>query len=296
MFMIGRLRRARRHGVAAQDVQFKKRSRFQAFTLIELLVVIAIIAILAAILLPALAKAKTKAQATACLVNTKQLTLGWIMYADENSDQLMDPAKWISGQMSWGASAMNTNVRLSLDDQALISPYVKSGGALKCPADIYQSGLNPAPRVRSVSLDGALGGGPTLGNQYAIPGEAPRTYFAPKKMSQLKKPGPDNIYTVLDEHPDSINDAAFMLDAGSKPAVSQHWRDYPGSLHNNAVSISFADGHSEIHKWIMGTTIQGVEYKVFATGGGDSTSPINQGSTIGKSLDYQWLEDRMPYQ
>lgn len=296
MFMIGRLRMARRHGAGVQDVQFKKRSRFQAFTLIELLVVIAIIAILAAILLPALAKAKTKAQATACLLNTKQLTLGWMMYADENSDQLMDPPSWVSGSMDWSASTENTDVGLMLNEKALIAPYVKSPGTLKCPADIYQSAANLGPRVRSYSLDGALGGGPLVGSLYTpgIPPE-PRTYLNKEnvnRMSKLKKPGPANIYTMLDEHPDSINDAAFMLNAGLVAQGQQKWRDYPGSLHNNAVSISFADGHSEIHKWLKGTTIQGVQYKDFST----TTSPINQGVNVGASPDYEWMEDRMPYQ
>jgi prepilin-type processing-associated H-X9-DG protein len=172
---------------------------------------------------------------------------------------------------------------------------VKSAGALKCPADNYQSPANPGPRIRSVSLDGALGGGPIVGNLYALPGEAARNYFVPKTTSQLKRPGPDNIYTVLDEHPDSIDDAEFMLNAGQEARTSQKWRNFPGSLHNNAVSISFADGHSEIHKWIVGSTCQAVEYKTFASTGGAMTSPLNQNTTIGDNKDYEWLEDRMPY-
>jgi prepilin-type N-terminal cleavage/methylation domain-containing protein/prepilin-type processing-associated H-X9-DG protein len=295
IFMIGRMRMVRSHVVAAPSVQFKKRYRLQAFTLIELLVVIAIIAILAAILLPALAKAKTRAQATACLVNTKQLTLGWIMYADENNDKLMEPGKFVSGGMTWGAEKDNTDTSLMLNDSALIAPYVKSAGAFKCPADNYQSPQNLGPRVRSISLDGALGGGPTVGTAYGLPGQPTRSYIKAAIMSDLKNPGPANIYTVLDEHPDSINDAAFMLNAGADARTALHWRDFPGSLHNGAVSISFADGHSEIHKWIVGTTVQPVEYRNFSTTGSIMTYPLNQSTSIGDNKDCEWMLDRMPY-
>jgi prepilin-type N-terminal cleavage/methylation domain-containing protein/prepilin-type processing-associated H-X9-DG protein len=266
------------------------------FTLVELLVVIATVAVLAAVLLPALAGTKPNGQAFQCLNNTRRLTLCWTMYASENSDKLMDPSKWVSGQMDWSSWQDNTDVSTMLDDKALISPYVKSAALFKCPSDIYQSPQNPGPRIRSVSLDGALNGGPTLGSLYAPPGEAPRTYFAARKMSDLNTPGPANIYVILDEHPDSINDAEFMLNAGLVNKTAQKWRDYPGSFHNGAVSLSFADGHSEIHKWITGTTLQGVEYKSFSPySGSATTSPINQNSTIGDNKDYEWLEDRMPY-
>jgi prepilin-type processing-associated H-X9-DG protein len=218
------------------------------------------------------------------------------MYADENSDKLMDPPTWISGQIDWGNGQANTDASLVLNEKALISPYVKSAGTLKCPADNYQSPQNLGPRVRSVSLNGTLGGSPNFGLNYQPAGEAaPRVYFKATLTSDLKKPGPDNIFTVLDEHPDSINDAAFMEDAGKYDTHSEHWRDFPGSLHNNAVSISFADGHSEIHRWREGKTSQVVEYKTFATAGGNSTTPLNQGVNLTKSADYEWMLDRMPY-
>ena len=115
MFMIGRLPMAKRQGGAVKAVQSKKGSRFQAFTLIELLVVIAIIAILASLLLPALSKAKIKAQGIACMVNTKQLTLGWIMYYPDSDDKLMANPGWVGGSMMWNSNPNNTDAALLVD-------------------------------------------------------------------------------------------------------------------------------------------------------------------------------------
>jgi len=114
-------------------------------------------------------------------------------------------------------------------------------------------------------------------------------------MSDLNTPGPANIYVILDEHPDSIDDGAFALDAGRYAPGSEKWRNYPGSFHNNAVSISFADGHSEIHQWLDSRTLQNVQYKYFSPYTLPTTSPINQNYLLGTSADYEWLEDRMPY-
>ncbi len=142
-------------------------------------------------------------------------------------------------------------------------------------------------------MNSGLGGNPTFGNKY--PTDNPRTYFSAHKPSELKSPGPANIFVILDEHPDSINDATFSLDAGRYDQTSEKWRDYPGNLHNNCVSISFADGHSEIHKWMDARTKQPVQFKYFSTASSPTTKPINQGYSLIRSPDYEWLEDRMPY-
>jgi prepilin-type processing-associated H-X9-DG protein len=292
------------HDYSFREIALKRGPRTDdrgrlAFTLVELLVVLATIALLAAVLLPALAGTKPDGQAFQCLNNTRRLTLCWTMYASENSDKFMDPVKWVSGQMDWGNGQNNTNVSLMLDSSALIAPYVKSAALFKCPSDIYQSPQNLGPRIRSYSLDSALGGGPSLGSNYA-PGIPPETrvYFAPTMMSQLNKPGPANIYVILDENPDSINDGYFMLDAGKWPIGQDHWHDFPGSFHNGAVSISFADGHSEIHKWQKSSTSQSVQYKSFGSAYAATygwTVPLNQNSNLGQNADNEWMEDRMPY-
>ena len=186
--------------------------RTAGFTLTELLVVIGVIGVLAVMLLPALASSRSDGRAFRCLNNTKQLTLGWIMYANDNNEMLMPPSTWItSGSfLDWSTNPINTDTGYMLAD-ALMAPYVKSPATYKCPADVFDG---PAgPRVRSYSLDGALGGSPVFGNQY--PFAKPRTYFSARKTTDLNTPGPASIFTFLDEHPDSISDGLFMLNAGA---------------------------------------------------------------------------------
>ncbi len=231
------------------------------FTLTELLVVIGVIGVLSVMLLPALASPKSDGRAFRCLNNTRQLTLASIMYASDNNEFLLSPLFWVNAGGSynfedWSMNPGNTNSALMLEpgpnnNSALIAPYDRNPSTFKCPSDIFDG---PAgPRVRSYSLNGALGGSPLFGTAYQPNGEQ-RIYFSAIKTTDLNAPGPANIFTFLDEHPDSINDGAFMLNAGHYAPVSEHWRDYPGSLHGGAVSISFADGHSVIHQWMDSRT------------------------------------------
>lgn len=255
-------------------------SSHKAFTLIELLVVVVILTVLAAMVLPAMAGTRTNTKAAQCMNNVRRLTSAWQMHINDNTDQF--PLKLVANLMDWGASPDNTNAAKLIDPtQSEIARYVQSADLFKCPADNYQSGANLGPRVLSVSANALLGNGIQPAN--VLNQIAGRTYIAKlTKITQLNKPGPANTIAILDEHPDSIDDALFISRVGCVPG-NAFWVNRPGSLHDGAASISFADGHVMLKRWQDVRTVSPVIY----------SSQVN--IAVPGSPDYTWLNDRMPY-
>ena len=261
------------------------------FTLIELLVVIAIIAILAAMLLPALSRAKLKAQGIYCMNNTKQMALAWLMYADDNGDKPapnidtqtagknVNTPSWVAGWLTLNtASTDNVDTDMLINHDlypygAYLGPYIKAFAAFKCPADRSTATIfgRKVPRVRSLAMKNFVG---APSRSKPSPQANSPKYPPYQKISSI--PSPSQTFVFLDEREDSINDGTFFT-AVERPGFLP---DIPASYHGGAGGLSFADGHAEIHKWNAAWIKQAIR-----------STPINDHDLTGEAGvgDAYWL-------
>ena len=267
------------------------------FTLTELIVAVEALAILALTMLPALARTQPNSKAALCRHNLKQLSVAWQMYAEENLQKTINnfglsetsselTAKtyrnWVNNIMSWSTDQVVTNKALL--EAGILGTYLRRATYVyRCPADNYvspaQRSLGFAERTRSFSMNGFFG--PFTPNPNDAWASGRNTFFTSYrqwlKVTDVHKPG--SFFVILEEHPDSINEGLFLNNPITTPS---QWSDIPGSFHDGAINLLFADGHTEVHEWRSLTTKIPVTFvylpRTFDAAGRD---------------DYQWLKNRM---
>lgn len=265
----------------------------KAFTLVELLVVVAVLALLAALLLPALASAKSRAGAVSCLANEKQLSLACMLYAIDFNDrfpynlgsaeirqnfQQGRAPNWTTPVMNWELDSDNTNSTLLVG--AGLGPYVgRSAAVYACPSDRVVSDVQTAAgwsrRVRSISMNMMIGDAGEFSQSGANTNNPEYAQF----FRTTQVPSPSRIFVFIEEHPDSINDGYFL----NKPE-SYKWMDLPASWHHGAANVSFADGHLETHKWLFPST---------KPPGRPDAAHLPRSIPKRQLGDFMWLMDRM---
>ena len=230
-----------------------------AFARIEFLALAVVLFLLISMALPSAANGRTRTKSTVCLSNLRHLVFAWQLYTHDNVDILpgnytggdalggsggSDPSKnpWALGWLDWSSTRDNTNLALIRDMRyARMADYILTERNVhKCPADTFQSPqqrVRTIDRVRSVAMNGTLGGG------NATMGPWDLLYRQARTMADIYRPSPAETTVIFDDHPDSINDTLFY------PPRNRQWIDLPANHRNGAGSFSFADGHVELHPW-----------------------------------------------
>ncbi|MFO1496922.1 MAG: type II secretion system protein [Verrucomicrobiota bacterium] len=261
------------------------------FSLVELLVVIAIVAVLASLIVPALGKAKQQAQGMQCLSNTRQLTLGWLMYADDHDGSLCPNGLgfkqgWVQGILNFDSNFTdNTNLIFLTDPQyAKLAPYVSTPAVYMCPADrervrrwadVFPTGEDAGDERRHRQQ--------CRGRLAACQLRLARTY---RKINYIGAPSPSSS-GCSSGNTNSINDGRFEVDCQNQDKAAR-LVDFPANFHNNASGVSFADGHAETHRWVSAATLQPNKYC------GCLSHYAAQGLFINAphSPDLAWLQER----
>lgn len=267
-------------------------NRKHGFTLMELLVVIGIIGVLAALLLPAVNHSKEQGYSIRCMNNSRQLGLAWILYADDNDGKLVPNCagyrsgtdefspSWSGGWLDFSARLDNINTAYLIDPDyrngAKLGAYIKNPSVYRCPGDRSQVNIYGTVyhRVRTYSMNSYINGiswgrpfGPWQSSAF-------KTY---RRFSEIIRPAPAQLWLMMDEREDSINDGYFSFDVGEGKIV-----DYPGSYHSGSANINFADGHTEKKKWYDERTKPVI----------DKGELIELNVPSPANLDIDWLERR----
>lgn len=313
-----------KHQNEFKPVPVRRHDCERAFTLTELLVVLTTLGILAVVLLPALAGNQPgTSRAFQCLNNMRQLGLADSLYANDNHDKLAsnsdeyppmggenDLHNWICPggvRIDWSAGSYNTNtlfltVNSPVLGTALFGSYVvNSVNIYVCPADKYLSGFQQGfsaagwtHRLRSCAMNGAMGDGVKYFGFNDVTGQANAghsqmpTFYTAKKITSMHSPGPSNCWLLMDEHPDSDDDVVLYVNPADASGTGTAFTELPGSMHNNAAGMVFADGHSVMHVWQGRITTQPVRYV--------APSSVNRtvSSDPASQNDLTWLAQHTP--